>query len=107
MSHRRASSDSDGPLLKLVMMGNSAVGKSNLVSVFVRSDFNTNSAQTVGIEFATQAVVLPGGQSVRVQIWDTAGQERFQSLTAAYYRGAVGGLVSSCATSWAWFDAVS
>ena len=106
-THRRSkSSENSGPLLKLVMMGNSAVGKSNMVSRFIKDEFNPSSAATAGIEFATQAVVMPSGLSVRVQIWDTAGQERFQSLTAAYYRGAVGGLLLFDITSRASFTAI-
>ncbi|KAL1309077.1 hypothetical protein HN51_051754 [Arachis hypogaea] len=79
-------------LFKIVLIGDSAVGKSNLLSRFARNEFDTNSKATIGVEFQTQVVEIEG-KEVKAQIWDTAGQERFRAVTSAYYRGAVGALV--------------
>lgn len=79
-------------LFKIVLIGDSAVGKSNLLSRFARNEFDSNSKATIGVEFQTQMVEIDG-KEVKAQIWDTAGQERFRAVTSAYYRGAVGALV--------------
>lgn len=74
------------------MIGDSGVGKSNLLSRFTRNEFNIESRSTIGVEFATRTVEIDG-KRVKAQIWDTAGQERYRAITSAYYRGAVGALV--------------
>lgn len=79
-------------LFKIVVIGDSAVGKSNLLSRFARDEFDHNSKATIGVEFQTQVVQLDG-KEVKAQVWDTAGQERFRAVTSAYYRGAVGALL--------------
>ncbi|KAL7124574.1 hypothetical protein ABFS83_14G057800 [Erythranthe nasuta] len=79
-------------LFKIVVIGDSAVGKSNLLSRFARDEFDHNSKATIGVEFQTQVLELDG-KEVKAQVWDTAGQERFRAVTSAYYRGAVGALV--------------
>ncbi|KAI3450805.1 hypothetical protein Pfo_007470 [Paulownia fortunei] len=79
-------------LFKIVVIGDSAVGKSNLLSRFARDEFDHNSKATIGVEFQTQVVELDG-KEVKAQVWDTAGQERFRAVTSAYYRGAVGALI--------------
>ncbi|TKY66207.1 Ras-related protein RABA5b [Spatholobus suberectus] len=79
-------------LFKIVLIGDSAVGKSNLLSRFARNEFDSNSKATIGVEFQTQVAEIDG-KEVKAQIWDTAGQERFRAVTSAYYRGAVGALV--------------
>ncbi|KAI6225079.1 hypothetical protein M3Y99_01379900 [Aphelenchoides fujianensis] len=70
-------------LFKVVLIGDSGVGKSNLLSRFTRNEFNLESKSTIGVE----------GKIVKAQIWDTAGQERYRAITSAYYRGAVGALL--------------
>eukprot|EP01093_Parvamoeba_rugata_P003068 TRINITY_DN13966_c0_g2_i1.p1 TRINITY_DN13966_c0_g2~~TRINITY_DN13966_c0_g2_i1.p1 ORF type:complete len:220 (-),score=-10.08 TRINITY_DN13966_c0_g2_i1:81-740(-) len=84
-------------LFKIVMIGDSSVGKSNLLSRFTRNAFSLESKSTIGVEFATRSLYLdPEDQSsplVKLQIWDTAGQERYRAITSAYYRGAVGALL--------------
>lgn len=77
---------------KVVLVGDSGVGKTNLLYRFTRNDFNAESKSTIGVEFATRNVSIKG-KVVRVQIWDTAGQERYRAITSVYYRGAVGALV--------------
>jgi Ras-related protein Rab-11A len=79
-------------LFKLVLLGDSGVGKSNLLSRFVRNEFDLNAKATIGVEFATKTVETEG-RVVKAQIWDTAGQERFRAMTSAYYRGALGALL--------------
>lgn len=79
-------------LFKVVLIGDSSVGKSNLLSRFSKNEFNPDSKATIGVEFATKTVEL-NGKKVKAQIWDTAGQERYRAITAAYYRGAAGALV--------------
>ncbi|KAI0226081.1 Rab GTPase ypt31, partial [Massospora cicadina] len=79
-------------LFKVVLIGDSGVGKSNLLSRFTRDEFNLESKSTIGVEFATRNVQVEG-KSIKAQIWDTAGQERYRAITSAYYRGAVGALL--------------
>ncbi|XP_031255294.1 ras-related protein Rab11D [Pistacia vera] len=79
-------------LFKLVLIGDSGVGKSNLLSRFTKNEFNLESKSTIGVEFATKSLNIDG-KVVKAQIWDTAGQERYRAITSAYYRGAVGALL--------------
>ncbi|KZS98816.1 ras-domain-containing protein [Sistotremastrum niveocremeum HHB9708] len=79
-------------LFKVVLIGDSGVGKSNLLSRFTRNEFNLDSKSTIGVEFATRSINVDG-KTLKAQIWDTAGQERYRAITAAYYRGAVGALL--------------
>lgn len=84
--------DEDEYLFKIVIIGDSAVGKSNLLSRYARDEFDLHSKSTIGVEFQTQCLEIDG-REVKAQIWDTAGQERFRAVTSAYYRGAFGALV--------------
>jgi len=79
-------------LFKVVLIGDSGVGKSNLLSRFTRNEFNLESKSTIGVEFATRSIQVEG-KIVKAQIWDTAGQERYRAITSAYYRGAIGALL--------------
>mmetsp|Transcript_50036 Transcript_50036/g.55818 ORF Transcript_50036/g.55818 Transcript_50036/m.55818 type:complete len:218 (+) Transcript_50036:250-903(+) len=79
-------------LFKIVLIGDSGVGKSNLLSRFTRNEFNLESKSTIGVEFATKSIQAEG-KTIKAQIWDTAGQERYRAITSAYYRGAVGALL--------------
>ncbi|KAK7412000.1 hypothetical protein VNO78_03445 [Psophocarpus tetragonolobus] len=88
---RRAEEEYDY-LFKVVMIGDSGVGKSNLLSRFTRNEFCLESKSTIGVEFATRTVEVEG-RRVKAQIWDTAGQERYRAITSAYYRGALGALL--------------
>ncbi|KAJ9176648.1 hypothetical protein P3X46_011934 [Hevea brasiliensis] len=92
-------------LFKIVLIGDSAVGKSNLLSRFARNEFDSNSKATIGVEFQTQGVDIDG-KEIKAQIWDTAGQERFRAVTSAYYRGAVGALIVYDITRRTSFDSV-
>lgn len=79
-------------LFKVVLIGDSAVGKSNLLSRFTRGEFSLDSKSTIGVEFAARTIQCDG-KTIKAQIWDTAGQERYRAITNAYYRGALGALL--------------
>jgi len=79
-------------LYKVVLIGDSGVGKSNLLSRFTRNEFSLETKSTIGVEFATRSIQVDG-KTIKAQIWDTAGQERYRAITSAYYRGAVGALL--------------
>lgn len=79
-------------LLKIVLIGDTGVGKTNLLSRFSRDMFNPDSKSTIGVEFATKTLEIDG-KTIKAQIWDTAGQERYRAITSAYYRGAIGALL--------------
>ncbi|XP_066501071.1 ras-related protein Rab-25b [Hoplias malabaricus] len=79
-------------VFKVVLIGESGVGKSNLLSRFTKNEFNHDSRTTIGVEFSTRTVQL-NNLTIKAQIWDTAGLERYRAITSAYYRGAVGALL--------------
>ncbi|KAG9345284.1 hypothetical protein JZ751_009830 [Albula glossodonta] len=87
-----ASEESYNFVFKVVLIGESGVGKSNLLSRFTKNEFNHDSRTTIGVEFSTRTMQL-GSVTVKAQIWDTAGLERYRAITSAYYRGAVGALL--------------
>uniref|UniRef100_A0A0E0C7R6 GTP-binding protein n=1 Tax=Oryza meridionalis TaxID=40149 RepID=A0A0E0C7R6_9ORYZ len=101
----RAEDDYDY-LFKTVLIGDSGVGKSNLLSRFTKNEFCLESKSTIGVEFATRSIQVDG-KVVKAQIWDTAGQERYRAITSAYYRGAVGALLVYDVTRRATFDNVA
>lgn len=74
---------------KLLMIGDSSVGKTSLVARFIDDAFVQSYTATIGIDSKSKLIDLDGFK-VKLQIWDTAGQERFRTLTSAYYRGAQG-----------------
>ncbi|KAG8951465.1 Ras- protein Rab-18A [Tulasnella sp. 424] len=85
-------SSSTSPLnIKLLLIGNSSVGKSSLLLRFADETFLTEdeSSATIGVDFRVSKMEV-GGRRVKLSIWDTAGQERFRTITSSYYRGAQG-----------------
>jgi Ras-related protein Rab-8A len=76
-------------LIKLLLIGDSGVGKSCLLLRFSDDSFTTSFITTIGIDFKIKTIELDG-KRIKLQIWDTAGQERFRTITTAYYRGAMG-----------------
>ncbi|XP_077011810.1 ras-related protein Rab-25 [Tamandua tetradactyla] len=80
-------------VFKVVLIGESGVGKTNLLSRFTRNEFSHDSRTTIGVEFSSRTVMLGTAAAVKAQIWDTAGLERYRAITSAYYRGAVGALL--------------
>ena len=79
-------------IIKLVLLGESAVGKSSLVLRFVKGQFHEYQESTIGAAFLTQTICLDDA-TVKFEIWDTAGQERYHSLAPMYYRGAQAAIV--------------
>ena len=79
-------------LFKLILIGDSYVGKSNILLKYLKNQFNENSKTTIGVEFGTKNIII-NNKRIKIQIWDTAGQERYRSITSAYYKGAKGALI--------------
>ncbi|GAB2291118.1 Ras- protein raba3 [Dionaea muscipula] len=90
---------------KVVVIGDSAVGKSQILSRFSKNEFCFDSKSTIGVEFQTRTVSI-NSKLIKAQIWDTAGQERYRAVTSAYYRGALGALVVYDITKRQTFDHV-
>ena len=80
-------------LFKTLILGDSFVGKTNMLKRFLHNEFDTNTKETVGVEFGSKNFIMDGNDIVKAQIWDTAGQERYRSVTKAYYKGAKGALL--------------
>ena len=79
-------------IFKIVLIGDTSVGKTNILSKYLSNEFDPDSKATVGVEFGTRDFKIENN-TVKVQIWDTAGQERYRSITNAYYKGAKGSLL--------------
>jgi len=79
-------------LFKLLIIGDSGVGKSALLLRFADNVFSTNYITTIGVDFKIRTLVVDG-EKVKLQIWDTAGQERFRTITSTYYRGTHGVII--------------
>ncbi|CAM9392178.1 unnamed protein product [Choristocarpus tenellus] len=97
-------------LFKIVLVGDAAVGKTNLLAYYTSQDkrqktdgtvpsFSSNRKATVGVEFATMIVTHPDGKRIKAQIWDTAGQERYRAITSSHYKRASGALLVFDATN--------
>ena len=79
-------------IFKIILIGDSSVGKTNILSKFLNNEFDENSKPTVGVEFGSKNFQIEDN-IIKAQIWDTAGQERYRSITSAYYKGAKGCLL--------------
>ncbi|GAA5804226.1 GTP-binding protein [Helicostylum pulchrum] len=86
------SEDAYDYLFKIVIIGDSGVGKSNLLLRYTSDEFMEDSRSTIGVEFATKSLKIDNC-FIKAQIWDTSGQERYKAITSAFYRGAVGALL--------------
>lgn len=93
-------------LFKLLLIGDSGVGKTCLLFRFSDDAFNTTFISTIGIDFKIKTIEL-GGKKIKLQIWDTAGQERFHTITTSYYRGAMGIIMVYDITSPKTFDNIT
>ena len=76
-------------LYKIIIIGDTCVGKSNILSRYLKDEFREDSKSTVGVELGTKFVKVKG-VGAKLQIWDTAGQERYKSITSSYYKGSHG-----------------
>ena len=76
-------------LRKLIVIGDSAVGKTAVIQKYVNNQFNETMISTTGVDFNNKDLIIDG-QKVKIQIWDTAGQEKYRALTSQYYRRAHG-----------------
>ena len=79
-------------IFKVVLIGDSGVGKTNIMSRYIKDEFSIETKTTVGVEFGAKKLEI-NGNNIKAQIWDTAGQERYKSITNAYYKGAKGALI--------------
>lgn len=89
---------------RIIMLGDSTVGKSSLLKRYTEDLFLESINQTVGVDFYVHFLEVEPGVRVKLQFWDTAGQERFRSVTRSYYRNSVGGLLVFDMTNQASFD---
>eukprot|EP00924_Labyrinthula_sp_SR-Ha-C_P016100 maker-scaffold_4-snap-gene-19.5-mRNA-1 protein AED:0.01 eAED:0.01 QI:123/1/1/1/1/1/2/436/238 len=90
-------------VFKIVLIGDTSVGKTNLLSRYASNSFNVANKSTIGVEFSSKTE-LYDSKNLKAQIWDTAGQERFQALAKAYYRGAYGAIIVYDMTKRSSFD---
>jgi len=79
-------------MFKVVLVGDSFVGKTNIMSKYLKNEFHEDSKATVGVEFGSKQFIIEG-HTIKAQIWDTAGQERYKAITSAYYKGAKGAFI--------------
>lgn len=77
-------------LLKILLVGDSGVGKSSMAMRFVEDTISSNPFSTIGVDFVVRKQILKNNKIAKLQIWDTAGQERFRSIISSYYRGVHG-----------------
>ena len=92
-------------LFKLILVGDSYVGKTNILSKYIKDEFNLNTKSTVGVEFGTKILKIED-KIIKAQIWDTAGQERYKSITSTYYKGAKGAFIVYDITNRLTFESV-
>lgn len=89
---------------RLILIGDSTVGKSSLLKYFTDGKFAEVSDPTVGVDFFARLIEVKNGTRIKLQLWDTAGQERFRSITKSYYRNSVGALLVYDVTNRASFE---
>ena len=84
--------DKEDYKIKVIIVGDSGVGKTNLISRYAKDKYDSNSKATIGVEFLYKTLKI-NKDVFKIEIWDTAGQERYKSITSAYYRGANGAII--------------
>ena len=84
--------ESSEMIFKLIIIGDSTTGKTNILSRYLNNKFDRDSKATIGMELGNKSFQIKN-DTVNCQIWDTAGQERYRSMTKAYYQGALGAFI--------------
>ena len=92
-------------IFKIILIGDSSVGKTNIMSKYLKNIFKEDSRATVGVEFGSKQFEIEN-RKIKAQIWDTAGQERYRAVTNAYYKGAKGAFIVYDVTRKETFDSV-
>ena len=92
-------------LFKIILIGNSGVGKSSIMQRYMKQTFNSNYKITIGVDFLMKSLKI-NDEIVKLQVWDTAGQEKYRSMTSSYYRGAHVALIVFDLTSHTSFEAL-
>ncbi|KAM3859212.1 ras-related protein Rab-19-like [Diretmus argenteus] len=98
--------DSFDFLFKIILIGDSNVGKTCVVQNFKSGTFSEKQQNTIGVDFTVRTVEIEG-KKVKMQVWDTAGQERFRTITQSYYRSAHGAMIAYDITRRSTFDSVT
>ena len=92
MSNNNQTNNSYDMIFKIVLIGDSSVGKTNILSKYISDEYDPDTQATIGVELSTKNYTFDNNE-VKVQIWDTAGQEKYRSITSSYYKGAHGCLL--------------
>ncbi|KAM9327480.1 ras-related protein Rab-19-like [Pholidichthys leucotaenia] len=98
--------DSFDFLFKLILIGDTNVGKTSVVQNFKSGTFSDKQHNTIGVDFTVRTLDIEG-KKIKMQVWDTAGQERFRTITQSYYRSANGAMIAYDITRRATFDSVT
>ena len=98
--------EDEPPLYKILLLGDSSVGKTCFLMRYADNTFQEIHMSTIGLDYKLKNVQLDDGKIVKIQIWDTAGQDRFRSITKNYYKGAHGIILIYDVTSRKTFDSV-
>lgn len=105
MEREDPQNDSFDFLFKIILIGDSNVGKTCLVQSFKSGLFSETQQNTIGVDFTVRTLTIDG-RRVKMQVWDTAGQERFRTITQSYYRSAHGAMIAYDITRRDTFDSV-
>jgi len=103
MSNKNPNSSDYEYIFKLILIGNSGVGKSSIINRYMQKEFDDSYKCTIGVDFLMKSLTIKG-KTVKLQLWDTAGQEKYKSMVSSYYRGANVALVVFDLTSHLSFD---
>lgn len=106
MKHQKPKKKNDADFaVKIVIVGNSGVGKTNILYRFCNNEFKANYVSTIGVDFKNKIIDVKGVK-IKLQIWDTAGQERFKNVNQMYFRGAMGVILAYSITDSKSFSAL-
>ena len=92
-------------LFKIILVGDTSVGKTNIINKYIKNEFKEDFYATIGVEFSHKQFMVDN-HKIKAQIWDTAGQERYKAITSAYYKGAKGAFIVYDITRKQSFDSV-